>query len=90
LSRPKNTVKCETLSSSIKNTVKRCRTLSLDNYFSTTLSFFDKVVRSTTLLVDLYKSDLQIRREIEEGIDVLDYIDVDEDLVIGLFYMLVS
>ena len=31
---------CETLSSSIKNAVKRCRTLSRDNDFSTTLSSF--------------------------------------------------
>src|SRR3569623_1171327 len=31
---------CETLSSSIQNAVKRCRTLSRDNDFSTTLSSF--------------------------------------------------
>src|SRR6185437_8388203 len=31
---------CETLSSSIKNAVKRCRTLSRDNDLSTTLSSF--------------------------------------------------
>ena len=28
--------------------------------------------------------------EAKLSIDILDYIDVDEDLVIGLFYMLVS
>jgi hypothetical protein len=35
---------CETLSSSIQNAVKRCRTLSHDNDFFNTLRFLDNVV----------------------------------------------
>src|SRR3569833_2820472 len=55
---------CETLSSSIKNAVKRCRTLSRDNDFSTTLSSFFMICIEICIYFAIFRQRCRESREI--------------------------